>query len=99
MFSFDLAQDLKKDGITVNALHPGSLLNTKMVREALAIPMGGAQQGAEAEVYLATSSELEGVTGRLFDRRNETIAYSQAYDPEARNRLRELSLRLVGLHN
>ncbi len=96
MFSFDLAEELKGE-VTVNVLHPGSLLNTKMVREALAFPLGSAQQGADAEVYLATSPELEGITGRFFNQRRETRAYPQAYESEARRKLRELSFRLTGL--
>ena len=51
----------------------------------------------EATLRLAADAELDGVTGRYFDGQNEARAHPQAYDPDARRRLRELSERLVGL--
>ena len=45
---------------------------------------------------LAISPELEGVSGRFFDRQAEAAADGQAYDPEARRRLWELSTELTG---
>ncbi|MEJ2296846.1 MAG: SDR family NAD(P)-dependent oxidoreductase, partial [Candidatus Lokiarchaeota archaeon] len=53
MFSFTLAEKLKDANISVNALHPGTYLDTKMVREAGITPLGGIESGANAEVYLA----------------------------------------------
>lgn len=97
MFTFDLAEQLKNKGITVNCLHPGSLLDTKMVREGGYIPRGSAASGAEVEVYAATSSELEGVTGQYFEKNLEARAHDQAYDPEARNKLWRLSEKLTGI--
>ncbi|MCF8079994.1 MAG: SDR family NAD(P)-dependent oxidoreductase [Desulfobacterales bacterium] len=47
----------------VNCLHPGSLLDTKMVRENFGSPMGKAESGADVEVYVATDPALEGTTG------------------------------------
>ena len=40
---------------------------------------------------------LDGVTGKYFDRQRESQAHRQAYDPDARRRLRELSAELLGL--
>jgi hypothetical protein len=45
---------------------------------------------------LASAAELEGVSGRFFDRQEEATAHPQAYDPEARRRLWELSEELTG---
>jgi hypothetical protein len=47
-------------------------------------------------VRLASAAELEGVTGRFFDRQTEAEAHPQAYDPEARRRLWDLSVELTG---
>lgn len=47
--------------ITVNSLHPGTYLDTNMVRKANVSPMGKAETGADAEVYLATSPGLKWV--------------------------------------
>jgi hypothetical protein len=56
------------------------------------------QQGTDATVRLATSPELEGVTGRYFDGQREARANEQAYDRDARDRLRRLSEELAGLN-
>lgn len=97
MASFELADRLDPEKVTVNALHPGTLLDTKMVREGFGAPMGPVETGIEAEVYLATSAELEGVTGEYFDRTSRDRADAQAYDPQARRRLWELSGQWVGI--
>jgi NAD(P)-dependent dehydrogenase (short-subunit alcohol dehydrogenase family) len=99
MFGFDLAEELAGTGITVNSLHPASLMNTKMVTDT--DYFGGAlttvQQGADAAEYLATSSELANVTGEYFDGKLRARADGQAYDREARARLRLLSEQWTGV--
>ena len=95
MFTFDLAEELEGENITVNCLHPGSLLDTKMVRETFGRPMGDVQSGADAVIYLATSPKVEGVTGKYFDEKREARANGQAYDGEARKTLRQLSEKLT----
>ncbi len=67
MFTIDLAEELKDDGITVNALHPGTYLDTNMVREAGIKPHGTAESGADAEIYLATAPGLKNITGKYFN--------------------------------
>jgi hypothetical protein len=69
-----------------------------MVHNAGIRPLGTAQSGAVAEVYLATSPELKNTTGKYFNVKHEARAHAQAYDAEARKKLREISLRLTGLH-
>ncbi len=97
MFTIDLAEKLKGENITVNSLHPGTYLETKMVTEAGITPMGKPETGAEAEYYLAESEELEGVTGKYFNVKKEARADSQAYDKTAREKLRKIGLELTGL--
>jgi NAD(P)-dependent dehydrogenase (short-subunit alcohol dehydrogenase family) len=96
MTSFDLAARLDPSRVTVNALHPGTMLNTKLVR-AIGKPQGSVEIGIEAEVYLATSREVAGVSGGYFDRLERTTANAQAYDPDARAKLWALSEKLVGI--
>ena len=98
MFTIDLADELKNDNVTVNSLHPGTYLDTKMVNEAGIKPHGAAQSGADAEIYLATSPELKNTTGKYFNVKNEAIANAQAYNATARKQLRDLSLKLTNLN-
>ncbi|MEO6289266.1 MAG: SDR family oxidoreductase [Ginsengibacter sp.] len=97
MFTIDLAEELKDDGITVNALHPGTYLDTNMVREAGIKPHGKAESGADAEIYLATAPGLKNITGKYFNVNREAKAHAQAYDRIARNRLKKLSYQLAGM--
>jgi NAD(P)-dependent dehydrogenase (short-subunit alcohol dehydrogenase family) len=96
MFTFELAERLQGTGVTVNALHPASLMDTKMVQDTFGYTMSTVEEGADATVHLAASPEREGVTGRYFDGKREARADGQAYDKEARQRLWELSEELCG---
>jgi len=96
MFTFELAERLSDTGVSLNALHPASLMDTKMVQDTFGYTMSTVEEGTEAVVRLAVSSELEGVTGRYFDGTREARADGQAYDKEARQTLWELSEELCG---
>lgn len=97
MFTIDLAEKLKDENITVNSLHPGTYLDTNMVRRSNINPWGKPESGADAEVYPATSPELNDVTGKYFNVKSEARAESQAYNKQARKRLWDLSLELTKL--
>ena len=97
MFTFDLAERLKDQGITVNCLNPGSRLNTKMVSEMFGESRGTVQSGADVIIHVATSAALENITGRYFDQMQETQANEQAYDRQARQKLWQLSESLCKL--
>ncbi len=96
MFTFELAGRLSDAAVTANALHPASLMDTKMVLETFGYTMSTVEEGADAAVRLAASPELEGVTGRYFDGTREARANRQAYDAEARKRLWASSEELCG---
>jgi NAD(P)-dependent dehydrogenase (short-subunit alcohol dehydrogenase family) len=96
MFTFELAEHLRDTGVTVNALHPASLMDTKMVQSTFGYTMSTVEEGTEAVVRLAISPEIGGVTGRYFDGTREARANRQAYDPRVRNRLWALSEELCG---
>jgi NAD(P)-dependent dehydrogenase (short-subunit alcohol dehydrogenase family) len=93
---FELADRLAGDRVTVNSLHPSTYMPTKIVLQETGQPVDALERGIEATVRLATSPDLEGVTGRFFDREIEAPAHGQAYDPDVRRRLWELSLELTG---
>ncbi len=98
MFTFELAKRLGEDaGVTVNCLHPATLMDTKMVRESFGRAMTTIEEGAEATMRLIVSPELDGVTGRYFDGLHDSRANEQAYDAGARKQLWALSEELCGL--
>jgi NAD(P)-dependent dehydrogenase (short-subunit alcohol dehydrogenase family) len=96
MFTFDLAEHVRDTGVSVNALHPASLMATKMVQSTFGYTMSTVEEGAQAVIRVAVSPEVEGVTGRYFDRTHEARANRQAYDSRVRNRLWVLSEQLCG---
>jgi NAD(P)-dependent dehydrogenase (short-subunit alcohol dehydrogenase family) len=96
MFTIDLADELAGTGVAVNALHPATYMNTTMVRRAGVTPISSVEQGAEAILNLAASSDLAGCSGRYFNGLREARADAQAYDAPARQRLRAISLELTG---
>lgn len=97
MFTVDLAERLQGTGVSATCLHPATFMPTKMVRAAGTSPVSDLEDGVRATTRLIAGAELEGVTGRYFNGLREARAHGQAYDPEARHRLRELSDRLTGL--
>ena len=96
MFTFELAERERNASLTVNALHPASLMDTRMVHESFGYTLSTVAEGSDAVVRLAVSSEVEGVTGAYFDGTSEARADRQAYDPQARERLWALSEQQCG---
>lgn len=94
-FTTTLAEKLDPKKVTVNALHPASLMNTPMVEEMKRAPMSSVEDGANAVMQLAVGRNLTGRTGLYFNQMNEARANAQAYDAAAKQRLWDLSTRLV----
>lgn len=94
-FTFDLAEELADSGITVNCLHPASLMNTHMVRESMIPPMSSVASGLTAVMNLATGPVGGTLTGHYFDGRVEARAHEAAYDAAIRSRLRTVTAELL----
>jgi NAD(P)-dependent dehydrogenase (short-subunit alcohol dehydrogenase family) len=96
-FANELAYRLPPDAeVTVNSLHPATFMPTKIVLDERGTSVDALDRGVDSTVHLATDPALDGVTGRFFDRETEARAEDQAYDPEARRQLWELSEALAG---
>ncbi len=80
MWSFRLAKEL--ENVSVIAVNPGSLLNTKMANEAYGQYWSPATKGADLLVGLCTSEKFKGVTGKYFD--NDRGGFGEAH-PDAYN--------------
>jgi NAD(P)-dependent dehydrogenase (short-subunit alcohol dehydrogenase family) len=95
MFTIDLAEELRGTGVTVNALHPASLMNTAMVREADYETLSTVEEGGTATMRLIADPSMDGITGTYSNGLHEAKANDQAYDPTIRARLRALSDELI----
>ena len=95
MITFDLAERLPA-GVTTNALHPATLMDTNMVRESFGRAMSSVDDGIGPVLQLAVGDAVGEVSGRFFDMDRESRAHAQAYDPDARARLWRLSAELAG---
>ncbi len=106
LFTYELARRLGGDGVTANCLHPGVVatgfgknrngLFSLGVRIAAPFLIS-ARKGAETAVYLASSPEVEGVTGGYFARCRPARSSPESRDAGVAARLWEVSEMLTGL--
>jgi NAD(P)-dependent dehydrogenase (short-subunit alcohol dehydrogenase family) len=97
MFTIDLAAELEETGVTVNCLHPASLMDTKMVFEWFGHTLSTIQDGVEALMNMAISPDFDTISGAYYDRLTASRANPQAYDAAARTQLKRLSEKLTDL--
>jgi NAD(P)-dependent dehydrogenase (short-subunit alcohol dehydrogenase family) len=97
LFTVDLAKELAARDVTANCLHPATYMDTTMVRLSGVQPISTVEQGGAAILQLIESEALAGRSGLYFSGMQESRANPQAYDEDARRRLRALSFDLVGL--
>jgi NAD(P)-dependent dehydrogenase (short-subunit alcohol dehydrogenase family) len=107
LFTYELARRLAGTGVTVNAVHPGVVatgFGTQYgVLGRLAVRIGSVfmrspEEGAPTPVYLASSPEVAGISGRYFYDCQPVESSPESYDREAAARLWRLSADIVGLH-
>ena len=105
-FTYELARKLEGTGVTVNAMHPGFVATNMGVNNGwlvkLFLPLIHRnsltpEQGASTAVYLASSSDVEGVTGKFFVRERERVSDPVSYDEPAAKQLWEFSEAMTGL--
>lgn len=99
MFTYELARRIQGTGVTANCLHPGAVsTNIWRLPTILTRPfMISAKKGAETSIYLASSPEVEGETGKYYEKMKSKRSSEESYDLEKARELWELTLRLVGL--
>ncbi len=104
LWTYQLARRLEGTGVTVNALHPGvvasnfvdgmtgpAALIVKLGKPLLLTP----EKGAQTTLYLATSPEVEGVSGKYFVKSHEANSSSRSYDQAVGSRLWEVTEQLL----
>ncbi len=106
LFTYELARRLEGTGVTANALHPGIVatnfamqgggimgLIVRLFRPAFVSP----EQGAQTGIYLATSPEIEGVTGKYFVKCKAVPSSPTSYDMAVASRLWQVSETYINL--
>lgn len=107
MFTYELARRLEGTGVTANVLHPG-VVNTGFGAEdpglifKVLVPfmrpfMRTPAKGAATSIFLASSREVEGVSGQYFANSSPRTSSKASYDVAAATRLWEVSVALSGL--
>jgi NAD(P)-dependent dehydrogenase (short-subunit alcohol dehydrogenase family) len=105
-FTYELARRLNGTGVTVNAMHPGFVAtnmgtnNGRLVRLFLPLIHLNSltpEQGARTVVYLASSPDVETVTGKYFVREREVASDPASYNEAAAKRLWEISEEMTGM--
>src|SRR6202163_4804609 len=87
MFTTDLSRELEGSGVTVNALHPATYMNTTMVREGGITPISTVEQGGDAILHLAAGDDVAGKSGLFFNGMQQSQANAQPYAEAAPTRL------------
>jgi NAD(P)-dependent dehydrogenase (short-subunit alcohol dehydrogenase family) len=104
LFTYELARKLAGKGITVNALHPGFVAsNFGKSNGGIMVPIFklahlGAidtREGAKTSIFLASSHEVEAVTGKFFDKSKEVESSKESYDQNVALRLWDETEKLI----
>jgi NAD(P)-dependent dehydrogenase (short-subunit alcohol dehydrogenase family) len=96
LMTYALADRLAGSGVTANCLHPGTVA-TKLLRYAFDIPGESIESGTATSVYLASSPEVYGVSGKYFVNCQPVESAEQSQDVELRRQFWQISEELTGL--
>lgn len=94
LLNLDLAEELAGSGVTTNALHPATMMDTDMVLERGARARASVHDGADAVMHLIDGEGLG--SGGYYNQTERARANEWTYDEGARERLRTLAERLTG---
>jgi NAD(P)-dependent dehydrogenase (short-subunit alcohol dehydrogenase family) len=108
LFTYELAKRIEGMGVTANTLHPGFVLTNflQVFRDAPAGWLINAlaplvaispERGARTSIYLASSPEVEGVSGRYFVKEKPVVSSPQSRDALAAERLWQVSVEMTGV--
>ncbi len=110
LYTYELARRLEGTGVTANCSDPGMVATNltdkdedfpkffkymfKLVKPFMKSPA----KGAETSIYLASSPEVEGITGQYFANKKITKSSPASYDIDTARRLWDVSMVLTGLN-
>jgi retinol dehydrogenase-12 len=105
LFNYELARRLQGTGVTVNALHPGFVATNigsnigwfmRVIRPLMNLRALSVEEGAETVIYLATSPEVEGITGKYFFRCKPVSSSDYSHDVAVAKQLWTVSEEMTG---
>lgn len=110
LFTYELARRLAESGVTVNALHPGFVASNFAKNNGLAARLAmnlfkllrisrTTEEGAETPIYLASSPEAAGVTGKYFSDKRAIRSSKVSYNETDARQLWQTSEQLTGLES
>ncbi len=106
LFTYELARLLESSGVTANAAHPGFVRtnigknNGWLARTFLPLVQYNAlspEEGAQTNLFLATSPDVEGISGKYFAREKEALSDPETYNEIAARQLWEISKEMTEL--
>jgi retinol dehydrogenase-12 len=107
LFSYELARRMSGTGITSNALTPGMVATeiwkkvnrwlTPLIYPVIARRAQTPSQGAQTSIYLASSREVEGISGLYYANQHPVHSSPASYDVQAARQLWEISAQLTRL--
>lgn len=106
LFTYELARCLAGTRVTVNCLHPGGIASglwtnngpfAQFLMKAGRLFLKTPEQGAQTTIYLASSPEVEGVSGKYYANCREKTSNKESYDLSVARRLWDISERMTGV--
>jgi NAD(P)-dependent dehydrogenase (short-subunit alcohol dehydrogenase family) len=106
LFTYELARRLGDGAVTVNAAHPGAVATglganngalAKLLLPVVGLFMRSPEQGAATQVYLASSSDMEGVNGKYYLNCKPAQSSAESYDTGVARRLWDVSAEMTGV--
>ncbi len=105
LFTYELARRLQGTGVTSNCLHPGAVRTDIWARSGVMSPLSrlaslflrSPERGAETVVYLASSPDVEGVTGKYFFDMKQRRSSQTSYDEALAQGLWSLTEKVTGM--
>ncbi|MBA7703864.1 hypothetical protein ES703_112661 [subsurface metagenome] len=106
LFTYEFARRTIGTGVSVNCLHPG-FVKTNMIRNfrpfvkyfyhLIGLFMKTPKRGAKTSVYLASTPDIDGATGKYFKKRKEAKSVKISYDETVAKQLWNVSVKLTGV--
>lgn len=102
LFTYELAKRINDTGVTVNCIHPG-VVRTNLGHDLplyyrwATVFFRPPEKGAETPIYLASSYEVEGISGKYFKNKKQIESSKESYDESIAERLWDESVKLTNL--